>query len=129
MIMKERPHDASAGPVWSRVSREANVFIHEHFWLSVHFPALAPGTPCCALLFLGKHCSTQPCHKDSFSVRWAGTPPKLLNPTKSHPFLVHFAGPRQNSVLVTTRCYLPEIPSLGVTLLPYDMFSNMEHVR
>src|SRR5262245_65824289 len=68
-------------------------------------------------------------HKRPFSVHSAGTPPKLLNPTKSHPFLVHFAGPRQNSVPVTTRCYLPEISSLGVTLLPYDRFSNMEHVR
>jgi hypothetical protein len=31
--------------------------------------------------------------------------------------------------LVTTRCYVLEVHSPEVTLLPYDTFSNMKHVR
>jgi len=31
--------------VWARFSSEANSFIHNHFWLTVNFPAIAPGTP------------------------------------------------------------------------------------
>ena len=44
-------------------------------------------------------------------------------------FLEHSAHTRQNAVLVTTRLYVPEVHSPAVTLLPYDLFSTMEHVR
>jgi hypothetical protein len=67
--------------------------------------------------------------KPPFSVRSAGTPPKLLNPTKSRPFLAHRHRPHQNSALVSTRLYLPEVYSPEVTILPYDIVSNMENVR
>jgi hypothetical protein len=48
---------------------------------------------------------------------------------QKRPFLEHSAHTRQNSVLVTTRFYLLEVHSPEVTILPYDMFSNMENVR
>src|SRR5215510_13986752 len=45
----ERPHDSSAGPASLQVLGETNAFIHKHFWLTVNFPAIAPGTPGCPL--------------------------------------------------------------------------------
>jgi hypothetical protein len=44
MIMGERPHDTSGGLVLSHLLNSANLFIHNHFWLTVRFPAMAPGT-------------------------------------------------------------------------------------
>jgi hypothetical protein len=45
VMIEERPQDASAGPALLRFLNSANAFIYNHFWLSVNFPALAPGTP------------------------------------------------------------------------------------
>ena len=45
VIIGERPHDSSAGPASLQVLGETNAFIHKHFWLTVNFPAIAPGTP------------------------------------------------------------------------------------
>jgi hypothetical protein len=55
--------------------------------------------------------------------------PKLPTPTVTQAFLAHRSRLRQNSVLVTTRLYVPEVHFAAVTILPYDMLSNMEHVR
>jgi hypothetical protein len=45
MIIGEQPHAFSAGASSLPVLAEANFFIYKHFWLTVHFPALAPETP------------------------------------------------------------------------------------
>jgi hypothetical protein len=45
MMIAERPHASSAGTVSLPVLVEDNSFIHKHFWLTVNFPAIAPGTP------------------------------------------------------------------------------------
>jgi uncharacterized protein YbjT (DUF2867 family) len=44
-MLAEQPHDSSAGTEAVRVLVEAHSFIHTHFWLTVNFPAIAPGTP------------------------------------------------------------------------------------
>lgn len=49
MIVGGRPHNTSAGPALSRFLTSANSFIHNHFWRTVNFPAIAPGTPVWAL--------------------------------------------------------------------------------
>jgi hypothetical protein len=48
MIIGEQPHASSAGATSLPVLAESNPFIHNHFWLRVNFPVLAPGTPYCA---------------------------------------------------------------------------------
>jgi hypothetical protein len=45
MIIGERPHDSLAGPASLHLLDEINSFIHKHFWRTVNFPAVAPGTP------------------------------------------------------------------------------------
>jgi hypothetical protein len=45
MMIGKQPHAASAGVASLLVLAEPNSFIHKHFWLTVHFPAIAPGTP------------------------------------------------------------------------------------
>jgi hypothetical protein len=67
--------------------------------------------------------------KPPFSVHSAHDPPKLTDPTLTQAFLAHRHRPHQNSVLVTTRFYLPEVYSPEVIILPYDIVSNMENVR
>jgi hypothetical protein len=45
MMIGERAHASSVGITSLPVLAEANRFIHKHFWLTVNFPAIAPGTP------------------------------------------------------------------------------------
>jgi hypothetical protein len=45
MMIGERSHASSAGAASLPVLAEPNSFIHKHFWLTVNFPAIAPGTP------------------------------------------------------------------------------------
>jgi hypothetical protein len=65
----------------------------------------------------------------SVSVYSAHDTPKLPTPTFTQAFLAHLSKLRQIAVLATTRLYVPEIHFSAVTILPYDMFSNMEHVK
>jgi hypothetical protein len=44
-MLGEQPHAPSAGAESWPVLVEANSSIHKHFWLTVNFPAIAPGTP------------------------------------------------------------------------------------
>jgi hypothetical protein len=45
MMGGERPHTSSAGAVSWPVLAASHSFIHKYFWLTVHVPAMAPGTP------------------------------------------------------------------------------------
>src|SRR5215475_10446063 len=45
MMIGERPHISSAGAASFPILSGANSFIYKHFLLTVHFPAVAPGTP------------------------------------------------------------------------------------
>jgi hypothetical protein len=50
MMIGERSHASSAGAASLPVLAEPNSFIHKHFWLTVNFPAIAPGTLNCSVV-------------------------------------------------------------------------------
>jgi hypothetical protein len=45
MMIGERPHISSANAASVPILSGANSFIDKHFWLTVNFPAIAPGIP------------------------------------------------------------------------------------
>jgi hypothetical protein len=45
MMVGRQLHASLAGTASLPVLAEANPFSYKHFWLTVHFPAIAPGTP------------------------------------------------------------------------------------
>jgi hypothetical protein len=53
LMSGERPPISSADAASVPILSGANSFIDKHFWLTVNFPAMAPGTPdsaaCCPL--------------------------------------------------------------------------------
>jgi hypothetical protein len=51
-MLGEQPHAPSAGAESWPVLVEANSSIHKHFWLTVNFPAIAPGIPTTPYSFL-----------------------------------------------------------------------------